>query len=327
MGNSEISIKVNNLSKTYKSGFSGDGVKALVDVSLDINQGEIFGLLGPNGAGKTTLLKILLGSLQPTSGTALINGIDIGRPEARGKTGFLPENHRFPSYLTGMQMMVVFGGMSGMTAREVITEATPLLDLVGMLKWQNTQIKKYSKGMMQRLGLAQALLNDPDLIFLDEPTDGVDPIGRHEIRNILLELKNRGKTVFLNSHLLSEVESISDRVAILDRGKLLKVGPVSGLTQTKPEVTITISTITADKQNVITDQYPTAQVTGSRVVAPFTEPSEVNSLIDLLRANGIDILTITQVTPSLEDSFVSLIKGSGVGGVGGVGGGTGGEHE
>lgn len=313
MSESNIAIKVDNLSKTYDSGFRGDGVKALIDVSLDVRQGEIFGLLGPNGAGKTTLIKVLLGALRLTSGAAFINGIDIARPEARGKVGFLPENHRFPAYLTGMQMMVVFGGMSGLSAREVKVTGRPLLELVGMLKWENTQIKKYSKGMMQRLGLAQALLNDPDLIFLDEPTDGVDPIGRHEIRNILLDLKNRGKTIFLNSHLLSEVESISDRVAILDRGKLLKVGPVAGLTQASPTVTVMVVTLPSSLHHTIAEAYPGSILTENSIVAKLTEPSEINRLIDLLRSNGIEILTISQGAPSLEDSFVSLIKGEGKG--------------
>ncbi|MCP4704507.1 MAG: ABC transporter ATP-binding protein, partial [candidate division Zixibacteria bacterium] len=191
-------ININNISKTFRRGFSGNDIKALSEVSLNILSGDIFGLLGPNGAGKTTLVKILLGALTPSSGSASINNFDVSDYRARNQIGFLPENHRFPEYQTGKQMLSFYGGLTGLSSSEIMNRSTEVLKLVDMEKWGDTQIKKYSKGMMQRLGLAQALLNDPEIIFLDEPTDGVDPIGRREIRDILKSLKDRGKTIFLN---------------------------------------------------------------------------------------------------------------------------------
>lgn len=301
-------ISVNHLSKQYPGGFRGNPVLAISDLSLDIKPGEIFGLLGPNGAGKTTLIKILLGALRPTSGTASINGHDIKSHRAREKAGFLPENHRFPPYLTGMQMLMIFGGMRGMSRKAVKAEADKLLKLVNMERWQNTKIKKYSKGMMQRLGLAQAILGDPDLIFLDEPTDGVDPIGRHEIRTVLLDLKKRGKTIFLNSHLLAEVEAVCDRVAVLDKGKLIKTGPVSGLIETKPTYRIETVYLRPEMPERIIKQFPQAQIDGKIITISFDEPRRINDLIDYLRADRVDLLAVSPVKVSLEESFLTLLK-------------------
>jgi len=287
----------------------GKEVKALNDVSLEVNPGEIFGLLGPNGAGKTTMVKILLGSLRPTSGSASINGYECLKWEARRRVGFLPENHRFPAYQTGMQMLYHYGGLAGMSPSEIRPRAEELLKLVDMSRWGKTKIKKYSKGMMQRLGLAQALLSDPDLIFLDEPTDGVDPIGRREIRDILLSLKNQGKTIFLNSHLLAEVEAVCDRVAILDKGILIKVGPVSGLIGGKPAYKIETRHISPEVADRITHLYPDSQVIGAIISVTFEDGLEINKLIDLLRSSGVELISVVPQKLSLEDSFMKLIRG------------------
>jgi len=225
-------IETKNLSKEYSSRFSKQKVNALNDFTFTANEGEIFGLLGPNGAGKTTLIKILLAITFQTSGSAKIFGMDVKSHKWKNKVGYLPENHKFPNYLTGEQVLSYYGRLSGLkNAGELNKKIDEYLETMGLTKWRKTKIKKYSKGMMQKLGLAQSMLSNPDLIFLDEPTDGVDPIGRKEIRDILTNLRAKGKTIFLNSHLLSEVEMICDRVAILNKGDLIKEGSVDDLTR------------------------------------------------------------------------------------------------
>ncbi|MBN2226039.1 MAG: ABC transporter ATP-binding protein [candidate division Zixibacteria bacterium] len=310
MNNTASAIQVTGLSKTFRGVFGGREVRALDDVSLEVNTGEIFGLLGPNGAGKTTLVKILLGALHPSAGSGRISGHDMAKAPARAKVGFLPENHRFPQYHTGGQMLVCYGGMAGLSQIEAKRRSDHLLALVGMAQWRHTKIKKYSKGMMQRLGLAQALLNDPEIVFLDEPTDGVDPIGRHEIRAILLNLKKQGKTIFLNSHLLAEVESVCDRVAILDRGRLIKTGPVSGLIGTKPAYRIELTALTDDIADKVKAKYPHAQIEQNAIAISFHEARDVNGLIDLLRGRNAELLSVTPIKVSLEESFMQLIRGN-----------------
>ncbi|MFQ5769414.1 MAG: ABC transporter ATP-binding protein, partial [bacterium] len=210
--------------------FNRRKIIALKDVTLSVEKGVIFGLLGPNGAGKTTLIKIVLGILFPTSGTASILGQPLNDVKVKERIGYLPENHRYPDFLKGGAVLDYFSKLSGVEKNRRVKNKTKLLKLVNLEEWENTKIKKYSKGMLQRLGLAQAMINDPEILFLDEPTDGVDPIGRKKIRDILLHLKDEGKTIFLNSHLLSEVEMICDKVAILDKGQLIRSGSVEELT-------------------------------------------------------------------------------------------------
>jgi len=301
-------IKISGLSKFFKGGARGV-VRALDDVSFDVHAGEIFGLLGPNGAGKTTMVKLLLGSLNPTSGTASINGSDIATAGARGKVGFLPENHRFPPYLTGRQLLLCYGGMAGLSQTEIKSKIETLLKLVGMHEWQNTKLKKYSKGMMQRLGLAQALLNDPAIIFLDEPTDGVDPIGRREIRDILLNVKKQGRTIFLNSHLLAEVETVCDRVGVLNFGKLIKTGPVEGLISSKPIYSVETNELTEDIKAKIIESFPQSNFENNTISLSAENSQQINNLIDLLRRNNINIVAVAPIKVSLEDSFMRLIKG------------------
>lgn len=204
-------IETTELTKVYRSSFGNKSVNALSEFNIEIKKGMIFGLLGPNGAGKTTLIKLLLGITFPTSGSAKLLGEDISDYKIKNKIGYLPENHRYPAYLTGGEVLRFFGSLSGMKGQSLNERIDELLKVVKLEEWKKTKVKNYSKGMMQRLGLAQAMLNDPELIFLDEPTDGVDPIGRKEIRDLLISLKTQGKTIFLNSHLLSEVELITEQ--------------------------------------------------------------------------------------------------------------------
>lgn len=303
-------IEVNKLTKVYQVGLSKQKITALNDLSLSVEQGSIFGLLGPNGAGKTTLIKILLGITFPTLGGARILNSDISNYMIKKKIGFLPENHKFPNYLTAEQTLKYFAQLSGYENSNLNKRIDELLELVRMSKWKKTKVKKYSKGMMQRLGLAQAIINEPELIFLDEPTDGVDPIGRKEIRDILIDLKEKGTTIFLNSHLLSEVELVSDRVAILNEGKLLKEGTVKDLT-TSEEV-YEIET-TADIPNIFSiPEFSSISISqkANKLVVNVKDNDELNFVIDYLRKNKINIKSVNMQKNSLEELFVSLIKDS-----------------
>lgn len=302
-------IETQNLYKEYTQKFSKQKVNALNDFTFKVEQGEIFGLLGPNGAGKTTLIKILLAITFPTNGSAKLFGTDVKNHKAKTRVGYLPENHKFPSYLTGEQVLSYYGQLSGMkTGTDMTKRIDEMLGLMNLTQWRKTKIKKYSKGMMQKLGLAQSMLSDPDLIFLDEPTDGVDPIGRKEIRDILARIKSRGKTIFLNSHLLSEVEMICDRVAILNKGDLIKEGNVEDLTKTENIFEVhTVEPIAMDiKQKLLAvDQYAGI---GEKEINTETGISNLNKIIDVLRSSNISIQSVNQKTNTLEELFINVIK-------------------
>ena len=299
-------VEVVCLNKVYSSSFGKKKVFALTDLSLSVPAGTIFGLLGPNGAGKTTLIKLLLSITFPDSGSARILNEDISNIKVKRKVGYLPENHKYPPYLTGGETLKFFGQMSGLDGTGLDKKIDELLELMNLSKWKKSKIKTYSKGMMQRLGLAQAMINDPELIFLDEPTDGVDPIGRKEIRDVLVELKNRQKTIFLNSHILSEVELITDNVGILNKGKLLKEGTVKELTEKKEEYRLLFDRILSDEAlNSINglkkdkEEYYNLKVNGI---------NELNAVIDSLRNRSILIKEIIPQKNTLEEMFISLIQ-------------------
>lgn len=306
-----ITVEVSNLTKIYESTSKKRSVTALKDFNLSVEEGTVFGLLGPNGAGKTTLVKILLGIVFPTLGTAKILGQSIDNYEIKKRVGYLPENHKFPPYLTGEDVLKYVGKLTGLKSNEIDSKIDGLLQLVKMEKWKRTKVKKYSKGMMQRLGLAQALINDPDLIFLDEPTDGVDPIGRKEIRDILLNLKKQGKTIFINSHLLSEVELISDRVAILNKGVLIKEGTVEDLTTEKETYSIQFSNeVTETTLKEVLEEFIIDKIKPTGFELKVNNDEELNMVIDHLRRIGVIIKSIVPVKMSLEDMFISLINES-----------------
>jgi ABC-2 type transport system ATP-binding protein len=303
-------VDTQQLTKTYRSGvFRRTEVTALREASLSVNSGEIFGLLGPNGAGKTTFIKILLSITFPSSGSATILNEELGSLAIRRKSGYLPENHRYPSFLSGLETLLMFGRIHGLESRTLHDKALSLLQLVGLKDWTQVKIKKYSKGMLQRLGLAQALLNDPEILFLDEPTDGVDPVGRKEIRDVLRELRNRGTTIFLNSHILSEVEMISDRVAILNKGQVLKVGSVEEITKKQDEYEFQLD------QDVSDELLTQIRALGSsahregkllRIIAQQKE--DVNRIVDVLRSKNILIESMVHRKSTLEESFIELIQ-------------------
>lgn len=299
----EYALETERLSKTYRSRFRGREIRAVSDLTLRVPVGVKFGLLGPNGAGKTTFVKMLLSAVNPTSGSATIFGKDARNPAARRPVGYLPENHRFPTYLTGNGMLDFYAALSGVEPRERKRRIPELLDLVGLKDWGDVRIRKYSKGMLQRLGLAQALMHRPRLLVLDEPTDGVDPVGRRHIRDILNGLTGTGVTVFINSHLLGEVESFCEYVAILHKGTLALEGEMTTLLAGRGyRVTATCLPEAAWVQ--IRNSGAAIVRVGDGVEIHVTSRDEANRIIDEVRAAGALIESVAASTSSLEEVFM-----------------------
>lgn len=300
-------ISVQNLTKRYRNPHAGDRA-ALVGLTLDVPPGEIYGFLGPNGAGKTTTIKLLIGLISPTAGSGTILGAPLGSVEARRRLGFLPESPYFYEYLRGDELLDYYGRLFGLSAAERRARVESLLTLVGLWESRRLAVRKYSRGMLQRLGLAQALINDPELVILDEPAGGLDPIGRREMRDILLQLRERGKTVFLSSHILAEVEMVCDRVAILHKGQLLAVGRIGELLAESREMELTVhgldGTLTTRLEGI-----PGATIrhgTDSTVVV-LPEQRFVYQAIDTVRQAGGQVVSLTAKRERLEDLFVKLI--------------------
>ena len=305
---SDFAVETHDLTKVFYSFWRGREVQAVDDVSLRVSRGAAFGLLGPNGAGKTTIVKMLISATHPTRGSASIFGRDATDPEARRPVGYLPENHRFPTYFTGAGMLDFYGALSGVDSATRRKKIPELLDLVGLeRRWASVRVGKYSKGMLQRLGLAQALLHSPELLILDEPTDGVDPVGRVHIREILKRLEEQGVTIFLNSHQLAEVEMFCQEVAILRKGRVALAGRVKDLTAGKgyrlsaagvPEGLVAELTKTASSfaiRNGFTDfQFPTRE--------------SANCAVDTLRRERCEIESIVPTTSTLEEIFVKAVE-------------------
>jgi ABC-2 type transport system ATP-binding protein len=233
----DLAIDLAHIAKTYKG-----KVQALRGIQMHVRRGEVFGLLGPNGAGKSTLVKILMTVVRASKCSGTLLGAPVGHKATLARVGYLPEHHQFAGYLTGAQVIDFYGAMTGVPRRARRQRTGELLELVGMSAWAKKRVRGYSKGMRQRIGIAQALVNNPDLVMLDEPTDGVDPVGRRDIRNILSRLRDEGKTVFLNSHLLSELEMVCDRVAILVQGVVSAQGTIDELTRDKQRYEIELAT-------------------------------------------------------------------------------------
>ncbi len=305
-----IIVDTERLAKTYRTGyFKRTSITALSDVTIQVNAGEIFGLLGPNGAGKTTFVKLLLSIVHPTNGTAHLLGKPIGDKSARAFCGYLPENHRYPAFLTAAETLFLFGELNGVSRSILREKVPPLLEQVGLKNWANQKTQRFSKGMLQRLGLAQALLNDPKVLFLDEPTDGVDPVGRKEMRDLFLKLRGDGVTIFLNSHLLSEVEMICDRVAILNHGSLIKMGTLDEVRGGKTTHQIQIpGTLNPEQEQSVRACAEIVHADGAGTTLSVKSDADLNKAIDLLRSWGFMIKSITQQKSSLEDTFVKLVS-------------------
>jgi ABC-2 type transport system ATP-binding protein len=310
-------IEVTDLRKVFRSSVGKRTVTALNGIDFTVQPGELFGLLGPNGAGKTTTVKIILDLTRPTTGEARISGVPVSDPESRRRVGYLPEGHKIPSYLTARQALSIFGRMSGMGKKEIERSAGELLEKVKLVQWADVRLKKFSKGMTQRLGLACALVHSPNVLLLDEPTDGVDPVGRREIRDLLIEEARNGTAVLLNSHLLSEIELTCDRVAMLRGGKVAAQGTVEELTAGAREEKYKMVAGPIDDALVASFRESGAGVerVNGHVLLSVNDVTHLNALVDQLRARGGLLTELTPVRSSLEDVFVDLVKTTQPGGV------------
>lgn len=310
---SDLAIDITGAAKMYRG-----KIRALRGIDMRVHRGEVFGLLGPNGAGKSTLVKILMTVIRPSGGRGTMLDHPIGDKGVLSRVGYLPEHHRFPDYLKGWQVLDFYGAMAGVPRKERKQRVGRLLDLVGMSEWGGKRIKQYSKGMRQRIGLAQALMNDPELVLLDEPTDGVDPVGRRDIRGICQRLRDEGMTVFINSHLLSELEMVCDRVAILVQGVVAQQGTIDELTveQRSYEISLAgesgervlreaLSAVSAVDGRLATGE--TAAVNGPTLRVGSDDPGVVGPIIREIVERGGLIRTVRSHRPSLEDLFMQAV--------------------
>jgi len=304
---SQYAIETAGLTKIYRSRWTRREVRAVDGISLQVSRGTIFGLLGPNGAGKTTFVKLLLSATHPTAGSALLFGRDAHEPEARRPIGYLPENHRFPTYFTGEGMLDFYAALSGLDAAHRKKLIPELLELVGLAQWGSMRLGKYSKGMLQRVGLAQALIHSPSLLILDEPTDGVDPVGRRHIRDILTRCEEKGVTIFINSHLLVEVEMFCREVAILHQGKVALSGKVTDLIAGKG-YRLTVSQAPQNLLDQLRTQATSMAARNGLVDFQFPTRELANQALDLVRAGQCEIEALTPTTSTLEDVFVRTVE-------------------
>lgn len=322
----ETAIQVNGLSKTYTEGLIfRKRFRALNNVSFEVPKGKIFGLLGPNGAGKTTFLKILLGVIRKSGGNATMLGHPAGSRSGRAKVGYLPERLRIPLHMTGHNALECFGNLSNVPTSVIKQKRDALMELVGLRGREKDKVKKYSKGMQQRLGLAQALLNDPELLVLDEPTDGLDPQARAEMRGIIRRLKDDGVTIFLNSHILQEVELICDNVAILDKGNLRYCGLVESIGdfvkseagnsaqghQVKFQVNGNEETVQKLIQELDGKVVNDGPATDTIVfTASFADQAAVDRAVDRVRASQISLIGLSTEKFTLEEAFLKIVGGT-----------------
>ncbi|MGP1272904.1 MAG: ABC transporter ATP-binding protein [Phycisphaerales bacterium] len=305
-GTGDLAIDLAHVAKTYRT-LLGKKTPALRGIEMRVHRGEVFGLLGPNGAGKSTLVKILMTVIRPSACSGSMLGGRIGHKPTLARVGYLPEHHSFPGYLTGAQIIDFFGAMAGVERRDRRRRSGELLELVGMAEWSKRKLRSYSKGMRQRIGIAQSLINDPELILLDEPTDGVDPVGRRDIRDVIQRLKEQNKTVFINSHLLSELEMVCDRVAILVKGVVAQQGSLDELTIGQRRYEIDLAGADDDAIGRVIEKTPGVERRGSGLRIPTTDADEVQPVIDRLRAAGLTIAAVRPVRPSLEDLFMQAV--------------------
>lgn len=314
----EVALEANGLSKTYGR-FSK--IVALKPLDIKIEVGSAFGLLGANGAGKSTFVKTLLCVCKATTGYAKIFGEDFRSPSVRKKIGYLPEGTHFPRYMTGRQVCEYFGNLAGMKGIKLREEIDQKLELVGMQDWATKKVSKYSKGMRQRIGLAQAMLGDPQMLILDEPTDGVDPPGRRAIREVIKARRKEGATIIWNSHLLSEVEDVCKEVAILYRGELLKRGNISDIieeTAVDKDGRYLVRFRTGELPQDMPAELAERVATYDGFEIKVSELEEVNKLIDICRAANIHIFGVERPHVSLEEAFIKIMDDGNHHGVGGA---------
>ncbi|MFW6123659.1 MAG: ABC transporter ATP-binding protein [Acidobacteriota bacterium] len=296
-------LEIKNLHKSFKSGFLGKKIKILKGISLEVQPGEIFGYLGPNGAGKTSTLKCILGLIFPDKGKIRILGNDHLSTKAKQKIGFLPENPYFYDYLTASEFLSFY---SQLFEKQKTEDINMLLELVGLENSKNIQLRKFSKGMLQRMALAQALLNDPELLLLDEPLGGLDPIGRKEIRDIILKLKEKGKTVFLSSHILQDIEIICDHVAILVNGEVINQGRLDDLVSQK--ILFTEMTVSQINKKELENFGETLTHYGDKSLIKIYDSNKVQEILEFINRKKGKVHSLVPRTQTLEDIFVGMVK-------------------
>jgi ABC-2 type transport system ATP-binding protein len=304
-------LKTEGLTKEFRSGFWRTRVRVLHDLNLEVRPGEIFGYLGPNGAGKTTTMNLVMGLIYPTAGRAWILGRDVSDVAVKAEIGFLPENPYFYTYLTGLEFLDFYGRLFAIPSRERRRRIDELLDLVGLSNAGRLQLRKYSKGMLQRIGLAQALINDPQAVFLDEPMSGLDPVGRKEVRDLILDLKARGKTVFFSSHIIPDVEMICDRVGIIVNGRLIRVGPLDELLGSEVEsIEITASGLDdAGLSEVAQWSLGPPVHRGNRIFFAVATEKDASQALGLLLKRGAVIHNVQPHRLTLEEHFLREVAG------------------
>jgi ABC-2 type transport system ATP-binding protein len=300
-------IETQGLSKDYPVGFWKKKLRpALKPLDLQVRVGETFGFLGPNGAGKTTTLKLLMGIIFPTKGTARILGHDYRDPEIKRKIGFLPEQPYFYDYLSATELLDYYGELSGVSSAVRKQRVPELLARVGLSEAGSKQLRKFSKGMLQRVGIAQAIIHDPEVLFLDEPMSGLDPLGRHEIRELIQGLKDAGKTIFFSTHILSDAEALCDRVAIIHKGDLRGIGVVNDLRSTvagKSEVIWEGAHAAVMARDLLTDMHITGETVRGTV-----QSSDLDRFLEKLRHQHARLISVTPLRGTLEDYFLSKTK-------------------
>jgi ABC-2 type transport system ATP-binding protein len=303
-GNLTAAIEIRGLAKDYPVGFWKKTLRpALKPLNLTVETGEAFGFLGPNGAGKTTTLKLLMGIIFPTAGSATILGSHFLDPEVRKKTGFLPEQPYFYDYLSAPELLDYYAALSGLSRAERAKRIGPILERVGLGDVGNKQLRKFSKGMLQRVGIAQAIIHDPEVLFLDEPMSGLDPLGRHEVRELIQSLKDEGKTIFFSTHILSDAEALCDRVAVIHKGELRGIGVINDLRSTvagKSEVIWEGADALPAVHSLLTESH----VTGESVRG-IVQSADLDRLLEKLRQQQARLISVTPLQGTLEDYFLA----------------------
>jgi len=306
----EIAIRTERLSKTFRVGFWARRVEAVTDLSLEVRRGEIFGLLGPNGAGKTTSIKMLLGFVRPTRGTASIAGHAAGSLPSRMRLGYLPENPALYEFLTGEEYLRFAGRLTGLSAADARSRAAGLLERVGLAGRADRPIRKFSKGMVQRLALAQALIGEPETVILDEPMSGLDPIGRKDVRDIIVALRDEGRTVLFSTHILSDVEAICDRVAILIDGRLTDCGALADLVAPEARaVELVVEGLPPDLAERLSRDGARVLQRDRSTVLTFDDQAKARSALQAVVASGAPVTSFTPHRRTLEELFVARARG------------------
>src|SRR5215469_10453439 len=298
---SDLAIRTRGLRKVF------GGKVAVRNLTLDVPRGEVFGFLGPNGAGKSTSVKMLLGLVFPTSGEAEILGRPVGDVKTRGSVGFLPEHFRFYDWLTPTELLKLHGRLYGMSPEKLRETIPVLLDLVGLTPHSNKRLRDFSKGMLQRIGLAQALLNEPSLIFLDEPTSGLDPVGRRLVRDIIKAQRDRGATVLLNSHLLGEVEVTCNRVAFIKDGEVVETRQLNDDNEEQTTVSIRARNVTAEIVSGLSLRSRSVRMKDERLTLSVSSGAVVPEIVRYLITSGADVYEVTPQRLSLEERFLEIV--------------------